>query len=55
MSVFFIYTFNHAVRVKSFQNEKREKKERERNRDGKKKKKYHQRNTSVNISWNRYR
>ena len=39
MSVFFIYTFNHAVRVKSFQNEKREKKERERNRDGKKKKK----------------
>lgn len=33
MSVFFIYTFNHAVRVKSFQNEKREKKrEREKQR-----------------------
>ena len=37
MSAFFIYIFNHAVRVKSFQNEKRKKKERERNRDGKKK------------------
>lgn len=33
MSVFFIYTFNHAVRVKSFQNEKRGKKrEREKQR-----------------------
>ena len=26
MSAFFIYIFNHAVRVKSFQNEKRKKK-----------------------------
>lgn len=37
MSVFFIYTFNHAVRVKSFQNEKREKKKRERETEMEKK------------------
>ena len=44
MSVFFIYTFNHAVRVKLSQNEKRKQKkrerERERNRDGQKINKY---------------